>query len=345
MKIGLRGGHSPNCKGAMGILDEQAEVRKIYNALVPMLQVAGHTVVGCNSDANNVNAELSEGTNKANSNNCDIYVTIHMNASGGAGHGTEVWMYNNANGTMNSIASRICQNFATKGFQNRGVKYSTGLHDLNAAAMPSMIIETLFCDNQHDADLYRGIGVNGIAKLIAGTITGENVSNIVVTKPTQSKPNPTPVKKPAKATNTPQIIYGVKTLHHGILSDVTGREDFAGYANDAIVGIKIGVTSGSVKYRVHCGGRWLPAVTGASWNDAVNGYAGDDKTSIDAIQIYYNTDINKAGRYYSAVYQVKPFNQSFYLPEVIDTNWESVDGDNTAGMFGAPFTQLLISLE
>ncbi|HAX53316.1 MAG TPA: hypothetical protein DCX82_15515 [Lachnospiraceae bacterium] len=89
----------------------------------------------------------------------------------------------------------------------------------------------------------------------------------------------------------------------------------------------------------------MPAVTGASWNDAVNGYAGDDKTSIDAIQIYYNTDINKAGRYYSAVYQVKPFNQSFYLPEVIDTNWESVDGDNTAGMFGAPFTQLLISLE
>ncbi len=38
MKIGLRGGHSPNCKGAIGILDEQAEVRKIYNALVPMLQ-------------------------------------------------------------------------------------------------------------------------------------------------------------------------------------------------------------------------------------------------------------------------------------------------------------------
>lgn len=30
MKIGLRGGHSPYCKGAMGILDEQAEVRQIY---------------------------------------------------------------------------------------------------------------------------------------------------------------------------------------------------------------------------------------------------------------------------------------------------------------------------
>ena len=31
MKIGLRGGHSPNCKGAIGLIDEQVEVRKIYN--------------------------------------------------------------------------------------------------------------------------------------------------------------------------------------------------------------------------------------------------------------------------------------------------------------------------
>ena len=37
MKIGLRGGHSPNCKGAFGILDEQVEVRNIYNAMVPLL--------------------------------------------------------------------------------------------------------------------------------------------------------------------------------------------------------------------------------------------------------------------------------------------------------------------
>ena len=38
MKIGLRGGHSQNCKGAIGLIDEQAEVRKIYNELVPTLQ-------------------------------------------------------------------------------------------------------------------------------------------------------------------------------------------------------------------------------------------------------------------------------------------------------------------
>ena len=50
MKIGLRGGRSPNCKGAIGLIDEQAEVRKIYNELVPMLQAVGHTVIDCNSN-------------------------------------------------------------------------------------------------------------------------------------------------------------------------------------------------------------------------------------------------------------------------------------------------------
>lgn len=142
MKIGLRGGHSPNCKGAIGILDEQDEVRKIYNALAPMLQAAGHVVVNCNSNANSVNAELSEGTNKANSNNCDIYVTIHMNASDGAGHGT---------------------------------KFSAGLLYLNASAMPAMIVETLFCDNAGDAALYGKLGAAaGIARLIAEGITDKS---------------------------------------------------------------------------------------------------------------------------------------------------------------------------
>ena len=176
MKIGLRGGHSPNCKGAMGILDEQAEVREIYNALVPMLQAAGHVVINCNSNASTVNGELSDGTNAANSNGCDVYITIHMNASGGAGNGSEVWLYDGSNQTMNQIAANICSKFARAGFANRGTKFSTELHDLNASAMPSMIVETLFCDNQHDANLYRQIGVQGIAELIAEAITGKTIT-------------------------------------------------------------------------------------------------------------------------------------------------------------------------
>lgn len=218
MKIGLRGGHSPNCKGAIGILDEQAEVRKIYNAMVPMLQIAGHTVINCNSNAATVDGELSEGTNRANANNCDMYITIHMNASGASGHGVECWLYNDGNATMNTIADRINMNFAAKGFTNRGRKYSTELHDLNASSMPAMIVETLFCDNQYDADLYRKIGAEEIARLIVNGIIGKAVPG--------SQP-----QVPGKAANSVGLNYRahiqtygwLSVVHDGQVSGTTGK--------------------------------------------------------------------------------------------------------------------------
>ena len=173
MKIGLRGGHSPNCKGAWGYLDEQAEVRNIYWELKPLLEAQGHTVVDCNSDAYNVNSELNEGTNIANANGCDMYVTIHMNASGGAGHGAEVWVYDDS---VYTEASNVCYYLAELGLTNRGVKYSTGLHDLNASAMPAMIVETLFCDNVDDTAIYNSYGASGIARAIAKAF-GDVVEN------------------------------------------------------------------------------------------------------------------------------------------------------------------------
>lgn len=170
MKIGLRGGHSPNCKGAMGILDEQVEVRKIYDELKPLLESVGHEVVDCNSNASNVVAELAEGTNKANAANCDVYMTIHMNASNGVGHGTECLLYDAGNHEMGAIATFMRGNFRNAGFTDRGTKYNKGLHDLNASNMPGMIIEILFCDNVGDADLYKKLGADGIARLIGNAI-------------------------------------------------------------------------------------------------------------------------------------------------------------------------------
>lgn len=336
MKIGLRGGHSPNCKGAVGILDEQTEVRKIYNALAPILQAAGHTVVNCNSDAYSVSGELSEGTNKANSNGCDVYITIHMNASGGAGNGTEVWLYDGSNGTMNSIADNICNNFAKKGFQNRGRKYNTGYHDLNASAMPAMIVETLFCDNSHDVDLYNSLGASGVAELIAKGIAGQTVSGGgSYTSPAQSVGE----NSSGSSGNAGVVFtYAVKLTDGTLLPFVENLSDYAGLPGKTVAGIAVKVNKGSVKYRIHHKGvGWYPYVTGCDWSDIKNGWAGDNGIVIDAVEVYYSTpaDIISKYGYQKAQYRVAPIGGGYY-PWQFD-NEVGVGLDGYAGVFGVPF--------
>ena len=199
MKIGLRGGHSPNCKGAIGIVDEQIEVRKIYRELKPLLEAQGHTVVDCNSDESSSGADLRKGTNTANNNKCDMFISIHMNAFNGNAHGTEVWLYNHK---LDDKAKTICKNLVTLGLTNRGVKYSQGLHDLRATAMPAMIIETLFCDNQGDVNIYKANGASGIAKAVAKAF-GE------------VKPQPTPQPKPTPTSYKVRVTASALNVRDG----------------------------------------------------------------------------------------------------------------------------------
>lgn len=330
MKIGLRGGHSPNCKGAIGILDEQAEVRKIYYELTPMLQAAGHTVINCNSDEYNSPADLSRGTNTANANGCDIFISIHMNKFDGSGKGTECWLYNASNGTMNTIADKVCQNFAAKGFRNRGIKYNTGFHDLNATRMPAMIVETLFCDNSYDVGLYNALGAKGIAELIAAAIAGQTVSGGAVT-PVQPT---TPLASVSGGGPTINFKYRVRTKEDGWLPEVINLADYAGIPGHAITDISIGVDRGSLWYQVHVkGGGWLPTVSGYNINDYNNGYAGNGQV-IDAVRVYYNTPADYAAQYgyQKAQYRVSPLNGN-YWPWQYD-NETGAGQDGYAGAFG-----------
>lgn len=330
MKIGLRGGHSPNCKGAMGYLDEQAEVRKVYYELAPMLQAQGHTVINCNSDEYSQSADLNKGTNTANANGCDIFVSIHMNASGGAGNGTECWLYDASNGMMNTIADRICENFAAKGFKNRGRKYNTGFHDLNATRMPAMIVETLFCDNSHDAGLYNALGAKGIAELIAAAIAGQTVSGGVVI-PVQPS---APAASGSGGGSTIHFKYRVRTKEDGWLPEVVNLADYAGIPRHAITDIAIGVDRGSLWYQVHVkGGGWLPTVSGYNINDYNNGYAGNGQV-IDAVRVYYNTPADYAAQYgyQKAQYRVAPLGGNYYPWQYDNETGGGQDG--YAGMIG-----------
>ncbi len=170
MKIGLRGGHSPNCRGAIGLRDEYDMMQQLYKYVADVLEKHGHIVVNCNSNASSANAELSEGVKKANNAGVDIFVSLHMNSFNGQAHGTEALVAVGARKSIKDIASKMCSNFASLGLTNRGVKESN-LYEMRYVNAPNIIFETLFCDNAHDInEVWSPTPYEKMARLIANAI-------------------------------------------------------------------------------------------------------------------------------------------------------------------------------
>ncbi len=163
---------------------------------------------------------------------------------------------------------------------------------------------------------YFGVSPADVAKY-----TGESVS--APSQPSQTNVN---------------VYYRVKTQGYNWLPAVRNLADYAGYNNDPITAVAIKVDKGSVKYRVHLKGKgWLDYVTGYDVGDIKNGYAGNGRDVIDAIEIYYNTPNN-----------IRPYKKARY--KVNNYSWqkdnEKTQGqDGYAGMFGVPVTKLQIIIE
>lgn len=152
MIIGLRGGHSVNCIGAVGIVNEYEQMQEFYKHISKVLISYGHTVIDCNSNGSTANAELSEGAAKANNANVELFVSLHMNAFDGNGNGTEA-LVSSENSKALPYAKKLCENFSQLGFKNRGVKYQK-LYEMNHIDAPNIIFELCFCDNKRDIEIY-----------------------------------------------------------------------------------------------------------------------------------------------------------------------------------------------
>lgn len=190
MKIAIRGGHSLDIRGAIGFVDEVTEDRKIYAKVRDYLIQAGHQVLDVTpGNSGSSSQDLSIAVSKANEWDADYFASIHLNASNGQGHGTEV-LFRSAEGK--EYADRIARNIASLGFSNRGSKSDTrGLYEFNHAVMPNNIIEVFFCDNKQDVELYTTIGQNSIAKAIAEGILNQTI----------------PITLVSNAQDNPQINY------------------------------------------------------------------------------------------------------------------------------------------
>lgn len=148
---------------------------------------------------------------------------------------------------------------------------------------------------------------------------------------TQNKPTSTSNKKV-------NVFYRVKTKKHGWLPEVKNLEDYAGWENSPITGVAIRVDKGSIKYRVHIKGKgWLPYVTGYNINDIINGFGGDGKNVIDAIEVYYYTP-NDIRPYKKAKYKVNNYPWQY-------DNEKTNGQDGYGGVIGVDATKFQICIE
>lgn len=140
------------------------------------------------------------------------------------------------------------------------------------------------------------------------------------------------------SSNVVNVYYKVKTQKHGWLPEVKNLEDYAGWENSPITGLAIRVDKGSIKYRVHIkGGNWLPYVTGCNINDFNNGFAGDGKNIVDAVEVYYFTP-NDIRPYKKAKYKVNNYPYQY-------DNEKGNGMDGYAGVYGVNATKFQIVIE
>ncbi len=173
MRIGIDYGHTLRGydTGAVGNgLKEQDITREVGKIVTSKLRILGHTVIECAIDStNSVSESLSYRVNKANSNNVDLFISLHVNAGGGKG--VEIYTYSKE--TLKE-AQGILKNVSALGFNNRGIKDGSNLYVIRNTKTKAMLIELFFIDSI-DVELYKKVGAERLANAIVEGITGKTI--------------------------------------------------------------------------------------------------------------------------------------------------------------------------
>jgi N-acetylmuramoyl-L-alanine amidase len=182
MILNIHAGHNPDGKvacGAVGIIKESIENRKVKDEAIALLKKEGHTVHDCTINNGSSKADvLTKIVGLSNARKVDLDVSIHFNAgvNDNKGNekstGVEVLIYSD-NSKAKKQAQDVCDRIAKLGFKNRGVKVRTDLRYLKATKSPSMLIECCFVDDKDDTDLY---DYKTMAKAIVEGILGKELT-------------------------------------------------------------------------------------------------------------------------------------------------------------------------
>lgn len=236
----VHAGHAADGKsfcGASGYCKESTEARKIKDAVAKYLRDAGHTVHDCTIDSgssqSNIIYQIKKKINSHSDVTCNI--SIHLNASNGIGYGTETLVYSNS-GLAGTIAKRVCDKISDLGYRNRGVKVRTNLGVLKGITNggANILVETFFCDNKNDVDLYGKVGADRIGKAIAEGVLGTTLS-----EPTPNPSTPTP---------STSNLYRVRKSWTDVKSQIGAYSNLDNAKRECKVGYSVFDSNGNIVY-------------------------------------------------------------------------------------------------
>ena len=206
MKICISSGHGKYIRGASGSpvppqLDEVDEARRVVERVAEFLELADVDVDTFHDDtSHDQSTNLATITNWHNSRSRDLDVSVHFNAYDHSAHGCEVLYV-----TQESLAAKVSSAIAAAGgFTNRGAKYRSDLYVLNNTEEPAVLIETCFCDNTGDSNLYNS-RFDAICKAIAELLSGR----VIEVPPDEAeRPPPEPIEPPPEPTGVSRPTIG-----------------------------------------------------------------------------------------------------------------------------------------
>ena len=172
MKWYLDFGHGGKDSGALGQnkTKESETVLKIGLLVKNTLEQAFEKVITTREDDKYYS--LDYRSTKANKNNCDYFVSLHMNSSTNkTAKRCEVWVYDK-NSKLYNLSNNLCKNISNKiNTPNRGVKISKEFSVLRKTTMPALLIEIDFISNPLvENNLKSSKYIKNIADTISSTL-------------------------------------------------------------------------------------------------------------------------------------------------------------------------------
>ena len=200
MVINIHAGHNPAGKvacGAVGLINESTENRRVKDEVISQLRELGHTVYDCTVDNGTGQSDvLKKIVAKCNSHTADLDVSVHFNSGAadqkgnGKTTGVEVLIYKKGNAAQ-SYAKNVADAISELGYTERsdktspvnGVKLRPDLYVLKNTKAPAMLIECCFVDDKDDVEKY---DYYSMASAIVKGITGQSVQNVPESEPVGS---------------------------------------------------------------------------------------------------------------------------------------------------------------